>query len=140
MAQLSGTWTLKVVAHKLKLLRVVITGSDNADGVYFIMEGPLPKTVQGVNFEVKSQFHLLAPGEWKDTSEKDVMSWDPVKGVILTILADRSAFNPKFDDLIIECTSSDSELIAPPLNNPPMVLTIPEKYVRNRKNDDHSRR
>lgn len=144
MTKLSGTWTLVIPNQRLWYHRVVITGSDNADGVYLVTDY-IP-TVQGVNFEVKSQNVTLFENDmfkWADSFQKDVMSWESLKGVIVTIFAARLAENltdasgDNFYGLIIECTSSDPELVAPPLNNPPMILTIPENYVRNRENDDH---
>lgn len=138
MAQLSGTWTLTAIA---KLAgwdqRVVVTGSNNADGVYPMVVGTVIPNVQGVDFEVKSQARNSVTGQWSDSFQNDVMSWDSIKGVVLTIFADDRTDAPDgdFDDLIVECTSSDSELVVPRFNDPPMDLTIPEKYVRNREND-----
>jgi hypothetical protein len=136
MAQLSGTWTLTAIA---KLAgwdqRVVITGSNNADGVYPMVVGTVIPNVQGIDFEVKSQARNSATGQWLDSFQNDVMSWDPIKGVILTIFADDRTDAPDgdFNDLIVECTSSDSELVVPRFNDPPLDLTIPEKYVRTKE-------
>lgn len=136
MARLSGTWTLTAIA-KLAAWdqRLIITGSLNADGTHPMVVGTVIPDIRGTDFEVKSQARNAATGQWLDSAQIDLMSWDPVKGVVVTIAADDHTAAPDldFDDLIVECVSSDRELTPPPFNNPRLDLTIPEKYVRVKK-------
>jgi hypothetical protein len=143
MARLSGTWTLTAIA-KLAAWdqRVVITGSTNADGAHPMVPGTVIPNVRGIDFEVKSQAFNPVMGAWLDSFQIDVMSWDPVKGVMLTISADdrTNAPDADFNDLVIECTTSDPELVPPRFNGPPMDLTIPERYMRPQRDRPRPRR
>lgn len=133
MARLSGTWTLTAIA-KLAAWdqRVVITGSTNADGAHPMVAGTVIPNVRGIDVEVKSQAFNPVMGQWLDSFQIEVMSWDPVKGVMLTISADdrTNAPDADFDDLVVECTTTDPELAPPRFKGPRMDLTIPERYVR----------
>ena len=133
MARLSGTWTLTAIT---KLAgwdqRVVITESDTSDGAHPMVVGTVILAVRGVDFDVKPQALNPATGLWLDSFQIDVMSWDPVKGVVVTISADDRTDTPDrdFNDLVVECTSSDPELLPPRFDMPRLDLSIPEKYVR----------
>ena len=133
MARLSGTWTLTAIA-KLAAWdqRVVITGSTNADGAHPMVAGTVLPNMRGIDFEVKSQAFNPVMAQWLDSFQIELMSWDPVKGVMLTISADdrTNAPDADFDDLVVECTTTDPELAPPRFRGPRMDLTIPERYVR----------
>ena len=81
--------------------------------------------------DVKTQAFNPVRGQWLDSFQIDAMSWDPAKGVIVTISADDQTDAPDadFNDLIVECTSTDPELAPPPFNGPPQDFTIPEPYI-----------
>jgi hypothetical protein len=133
MARLSGTWTFTAIAKLADWdQRIVITGSTNADGAHPMVAGTVLPNVRGIDFEVKSQAFNPVLAQWLDSFQIELMSWHPVKGVVLTISADdrTSAPDADFDDLVVECTTTDPELTPPRLNGPPMDLTIPERYVR----------
>jgi hypothetical protein len=138
MARLSGTWTLTAIA-KLAAWdqRVVISGSTNADGAHPMGAGTVIPNVRGIDFEVKSQALNPVTGLWLDSFQIEVMSWDPVKGVMLTISADdrTNAPDADFDDLVVECTTNDPELVPPRYAGPRMDLTIPERYVRQKRDE-----
>ena len=133
MARLSGTWALTAIA---KLAgwdqRVVIPGSTNADGAHPMVAGTVLPNIRGTDFEVKSQAFNPTMAQWLDSFQIELMSWDPVKGVMLTISADdrTNAPDADFDDLVVECTTTDPELAPPRFRGPRMDLTIPERYVR----------
>lgn len=135
MVRLSGNWTLTAI-EKLAGWdqRIVIAGSANADGVYLMIVGSVVADVNGVGFEVRSQALNSATGEWLDSFQREVMTWDPVKGVVMTILVDDHTDLPDqdYNDLIVECRSSDRELAPPPFNGPRLDLTIPEQHIRHR--------
>jgi hypothetical protein len=135
MAQLSGTWTITAVAKFAAWdQRIIISGSNNADGVYGMVVGSVIPNVQGIDMQIQTQAFNPGLGQWVDSFQLDRMSWDAVKGIVITIAADDRTDAPDldFDDLIVECVSSDRELSVPPLNNPPLDLTIPEQYVKRR--------
>lgn len=133
MARLSGTWTLTAIA-KLAAWdqRIVIAGSTNADGAHPMVAGTVVPNVRGVDFEVKPQAFNPVLAQWLDSFQVDSMSWDPIKGVMLTISADDRSSTPDadFNDLVVVCTTTDPELMPPRFNAPRMDLTIPERYVR----------
>lgn len=118
--------------------RVVITGSTNADGAHPMVAGTVLPNVRGIDFEVKPQAFNPVTGVWLDSFQIERMSWDPLKGVLLTISADdrTNAPDADFNDLVVECTTSDPELVPPRFNGPRMDLTIPERYVRAGRKDE----
>lgn len=133
MAQLSGTWTLTAIAKNAAWdQRSVISGSTNADGVHPMALGSVIPGVRGVNFNVAIQARNPVTNVWLDSFQIDVMSWDPVKGVVLTISSDDRTAAPDrdFDDLVVECTSPEPEMTPPRFNGPRMDLSIPEGRVR----------
>lgn len=133
MARLSGTWTLTAIAKLADWdQRIVISGSTNADGAHPMVPGTVIPNVRGIDFDVRSQAFNPAMGVWLDSFQREVMAWDPVKGVFLTISADdrTSAPDADFNDLVVVCTTTDPELTPPRLLGPPMDLTIPERLVR----------
>lgn len=133
MARLSGTWTFTAIAKLADWdQRIVITGSTNADGAHPMVAGSVVPNVRGIDYEVESQAFNPVLGAWLDSFQIEQMSWHPVKGVVLTISADDRTSSPDadFDDLVVECTTTDPELIPPKLNGPPLDLTIPERVVR----------
>ena len=132
MARLSGTWTIRATTKQADWdQRIVITGSSNADGAHPMVVGTVIPNVRGIDMDVKTQAFNPVRGQWLDSFQIDAMSWDGAKGVIVTISADdqTDASDGDFNDLIVECTSSDPELAPPPLNGPPQDFTIPEGYV-----------
>jgi hypothetical protein len=143
MARLSGTWTLTAIT---KLAgwdqRVVITGSDASDGAHPMVVGTVIPAVRGVDFDVKTQALNPGTGVWLDSFQIDVMSWDPVKGVVVTISSDDRTATPDrdFNDLVVECTSSDPALLPPRYVGPRLDLSIPEKYVRQKETKPKRRR
>ncbi len=133
MARLSGTWTLTAIAKLAEWdQRIVITGSANADGAHPMVPGTIIPNVRGVDFEVTSQAFNPMVGAWLDSFQLEMMSWDSIKGVVLTISADDRTNTPDadFDDLVVECVTTDPELVPPRFLGPRMDLTIPERYVR----------
>jgi hypothetical protein len=143
MARLSGTWTLTAIAKLADWdQRVVITGSTNADGAHPMVAGTVLPNVRGIDFEVKSQAFNPVMGQWLDSFQIEVMSWDPIKGVLLTISADdrTNAPDADFDDLVVECITTDPELAPPRFRGPRMDLTIPERYVRQKRDRPRPRR
>ena len=59
----------------------------------------------------------------------------PTKGVVVTISSDDRTATPDrdFNDLVVECTSTDPDLLPPRYDGPRLDLSIPEKYVRQKK-------
>lgn len=132
MARLSGTWTLRATTKEAAWdQRVVIAGSTNADGAHPMVVGTVIPNVRGVDMEVTTQAFNPVAGQWLESFQIEVMSWHPAKGVVVTISADdrTNAPDADFNDLIVECTSSDPELEPPRFDGPRLDLTIPEKYV-----------
>lgn len=132
MARLSGTWTFRATSKQADWdQRLVIVGSGNADGAYPMIVGTVIPNVHGVDFDVKTQAFNPGSGQWLDSFQIEVMSWDAVKGVMITISADDRTDAPDADynDLIVECTSSELELMSPRFNGPRLDLTIPKKYL-----------
>lgn len=132
MARLSGTWTLQATTNRAGWnQRVLITGSMDTDGAYPMVVGTVIPNVRGIDFEVKLQAFNPGLRQWLDSFEIEAMSWDPAKGVIVTISADDRTNAPDgdYDDLIVECASSDPELVPPAFKGPRLDLTIPKRYI-----------
>jgi hypothetical protein len=142
MARLSGTWTIRATTKQADWdQRLLIAGSTNADGAHPMVVGTTIPNVRGVNIEVKMQAFNPVLGHWLDSFQIEAMSWDPVKGVMVTMSADDRTDAPDADynDLIVECTSSDPELAPPRYNGPRLDLTIPREYI-GKQCHDHKRR
>ena len=132
MARLSGTWTLRATALNAGWdQRLLITGSTTADGAYPMLVGTVVAGITGVEVDVRPQAFNPVVGHWVDSLQRESMSWDPVAGVVVTISADDQTDAPDldYDDLVVVCTTSDPELVPPPLEGPPLDLTVPEHYV-----------
>ena len=133
MARLSGTWTLRATTNQAGWdQRVRIAGSTNADGAHPMVVGTVIPNVRGVDMEVTTQAFNPVVGRWLDSFQIEMMSWDPAKGVMLTISADDRTDAPDadFNDLIVECVSNDPEIVPPRFDGPRLDLTIPQKYIK----------
>jgi hypothetical protein len=132
MTRLSGTWTLQATDKQADWdQRVLITGSTNADGAHPMVVGTVIPNVRGLDIDVKMQAFNPGIRQWLDSFQIEIMSWDAAKGVVVTISADDRTDTPDADynDLIVECTSSDPELVPPRFDGPRLDLTVPRQYV-----------
>lgn len=132
MATLSGNWSFTAIGNEAGWQqRITILGANNGDGSYPMIIGTKIENVDGDRFKVTSQSFNPESGQWIDSIVRDIMSWNPDKGVIITLYCDDnpSQADNDFNDLIVECTSGDEELKAPSSPLPRLDLTIPEKYL-----------
>jgi hypothetical protein len=109
--------------------RFVITGSDNADGVYPVRFGAgLVLAVQGSKWQIEMQYFPFDPGaSWRPSTVRESMKFVAGDGLIMQL--DGAArppelINPQFHNLTITCTSMDPELNPIPGTNP-YDFTIP---------------
>jgi hypothetical protein len=119
--------------------RLLITGSDNADGIYSVRFGNgLVLSVQGSEWQIEMQYFPFDPSaSWRPSQVHESMRF--LLGDGLVIQLDGAArppevINPQFQNLSLTCTSMDSELNPIPTTNP-YDFTIPHSY-----SDDHGRR
>jgi hypothetical protein len=134
MTTLRGTWTLTAVSSEAGWTQgVLITGSAAHDGIHPMAVGDVIADVSGHELTVKP--HAFDPdvGIWEESLEQEQMSWDPNKGVVITIYADdhpSGTPDHDFNDLVVQCSSQDRDLAAP--GHRDMDLTIPEQGVGHR--------
>lgn len=137
MATLSGKWSFTAIGNEAGWQqRITIQGSNNGDGSYPMIIGTKVEDILGDRFNVVSQSFNPDSGEWIDSITREVMSWDSDKGVIIILYYDDNPLQADgdFNDLIVECTSSDDQLKPPSSPLPRLDLTIPERYLGNRRN------
>ena len=134
MTTLSGTWTLTAVSSEAGWTQgVLISGSAAHDGIHAMAVGDKIENVRGRNVSVKPQAFNPATESWEESLEQELMSWDAVNGVVITISADdhpSGAPDHDFNDLVVQCTSVEPALAAP--RQRPIDLTIPEQGVGHR--------
>jgi hypothetical protein len=111
--------------------RITIIGSNNRDGSYPMIIGTKIENVDGDRFKVTSQAFNPGSGQWIDSIVREITSWHPDKGVVITLYCDDNPLQADgdFNDLIVECTSTDDEMRPPSSPLPRFDLTIPEKYL-----------
>lgn len=130
MTELSGQWTLTVIGNEAGWQQGVrIIGSAAHDGVHAVGLGDVIAGVGSAKFIVEPMAFNPGTRTWEPSLQEERMGWDAVKGVTMTIFADDNPAAPDgdFNDLIVECVSTDREL-APPEQRP-LDLTLPEFAV-----------
>src|SRR5215469_4635056 len=136
MAILRGRWTLTAIGNEAGWKQsVLITGSDETDGFHEMVVGTVVGPVKGAAFEVKPHAWNPDISSWIPSNEREVMSFDPDKGVIVTVYADDDpgvGADNDFNDLVVECTADERELRPPEVSQRPLDLTIPEQAIGRR--------
>ena len=133
MTILSGRWRLTVIGNEAGWQQGLrITGSAGHDGVHAVALGDMLDGVTGDRFLVEPVAFDPATQTWVTSNQHERMGWDAQKGVTMTILADDNpgAGDGDFNDLVVECVSTDRELAAPKRRR--LDLTIPEFAVGRR--------
>jgi len=110
--------------------RFLISGSDNADGVYPVQFGNrLTLSVQGTKWQIEMQYFPFGAGaSWQPSDVRESMKF--VLGDGLIVQLDGGArlpvlINPQFRNLALTCTSIDQEINPIPTANP-YSFTVPE--------------
>lgn len=110
--------------------RFLISGSDNADGIYPVAFGnALVLSVQGAKWQIEMQYFPFDPGaSWRPSDVRESMKF--VLGDGLIVQLDGAArpprlINPQFRNLALTCISMDPEINPIPAQNP-YDFTIPE--------------
>lgn len=121
--------------------RFLISGSDNADGIYPVAFGNvLVLSVQGAKWQIEMQYWPFDQGaSWRPSDVRESMKF--VLGDGLTVQLDGASrppvlINPQFRNLVLTCTSMDPEINPIPTANP-YDFTIPHGSY---SDDNHGRR
>ena len=114
---------------------MLITGSAGNDGIHEMVLGTVFGPVEGSSFEVKPYAWNPSINEWIPSQEREIMSFEANKGMVITIYADDApgaGADGDFNDLVVECTCDDPILQPPKVRQPPLDLTIPEQAIGRR--------
>ena len=130
MTTLSGNWTLTAIGKEAGWTQGVrVQGSVGQDGVHEMNLGDVLPQLRGEEITVTPYAFNPATQEWVESLERTLFSWDPVKGVVVTIYADDAPGlgDLDFNDLVVECVSDEREIRAPERRS--LDLTIPEQVI-----------
>ena len=133
MTTLHGTWTITAIGKDAGWAQgLLVQGAAGQDGVHEMNVGDVLAPLQGEEIRITPQAFNPATQAWEESLQREVMSWDPVKGVVITIYADDSppVGDGDFNDLVVECVCEDEDLRPP--RRRPMDLTIPEQAMGHR--------